>query len=102
MCNTVVGSVAVWTAYRSPEKGPVFATTVIGEPLCVASRTPSWVAALFIVPPLFRASLNTTTHELQTHDRSRANYSEPSEVLPHIALLPIHGLLVMPAAADLR
>jgi hypothetical protein len=46
--------------------------------------------------------LNTTTHELQTHDRPRANYSEPSEVLPHVALLPSHGLLVMPAAADLR
>src|SRR5512132_4391025 len=37
--------------------------------------------AVPIVPPLFRSTKNTTLHELQTHDRSRATDTEVHAVL---------------------
>src|SRR6266704_2620954 len=54
--------------------------------------------AVPIVPPLFRGTKNTTLHELQTHDRSRA-----TDILCGVSLLSgLHVSKIFALAASAR
>src|SRR6202171_3139591 len=51
--------------------------------------------AVPIVPPLFRATKNTTLHELQTHDRSRATDTRITVSCPRCGIGAHFLILIM-------